>query len=270
MIVSNVTINNNYFYNGYHTTGPDISSEINNHQFVNFTISNNVVDDSGIDAIVGNTSSNSIYVESKTRMYQDFYIYGNVVISSTARAILVVGVDGVYMYHNTVYGSHPDAQPWHLVAFGASTNNDPDDLDGHTNTLNIDMRNNIFFGTLPDASWDARCVYREAHSTFSARDYNLYFQNDAAQPITGANPNYGAESWDYFMSDWDTWRSSFGWEQNSPRPENPLLTDPNNGDVSLASTSPAVDAGVIIPGFNDNYQGNAPDIGAIESSHISP
>jgi hypothetical protein len=44
------------------------------------------------------------------------------------------------------------------------------------------------------------------------------------------------------------------------------LYDPNNGDgeFALDSSSPGYDAGVVIPNFNDNYSGAAPDIGAYE------
>ena len=37
-------------------------------------------------------------------------------------------------------------------------------------------------------------------------------------------------------------------------------------DFSLLAESPGIDVGVLIPGINDNYSGNGPDIGAFESS----
>lgn len=72
------------------------------------------------------------------------------------------------------------------------------------------------------------------------------------------------------MSEWDSWRAASGFEASSPQPQDPLFADPMAGDVSLSANSAAVDAGVLIPGFNDDYQGNAPDLGAIESSYVSP
>jgi hypothetical protein len=45
------------------------------------------------------------------------------------------------------------------------------------------------------------------------------------------------------------------------------IYDRNNGDgeFALDSSSPGYDAGVVIPNFNDNYNGAAPDIGAHEA-----
>ncbi|MHC4539077.1 MAG: hypothetical protein ACYTEK_20740 [Planctomycetota bacterium] len=44
-----------------------------------------------------------------------------------------------------------------------------------------------------------------------------------------------------------------------PRPPPPAL----NGEIRKAS-SDSFDAGVLIPGFNDDYKGKAPDMGAFE------
>ncbi len=44
----------------------------------------------------------------------------------------------------------------------------------------------------------------------------------------------------------------------------PALTNPRAGDFTLLSSSPNIDRGVLIPGINDDFTGNAPDIGAYE------
>jgi len=46
----------------------------------------------------------------------------------------------------------------------------------------------------------------------------------------------------------------------------PGLTNPGSGDFTLLPTSPNVDRGVVIPGINDGFKGNAPDVGAFESA----
>ena len=131
LTISNVTIDNNHFYNGFHTTSADISSLPGlGHTFTNITISNNLIDDTargstGIHegCFASSCTSNSIYAESNGNTYSDFYIYNNVILGSTSRAILLRGdMDDVHVYHNTVYGSHPDAQPYGLVIFHNVTN----------------------------------------------------------------------------------------------------------------------------------------------------
>jgi hypothetical protein len=46
----------------------------------------------------------------------------------------------------------------------------------------------------------------------------------------------------------------------------PGFRNPAAGDFALLSSSPNVDRGVSIPGINDSFSGNAPDVGAIEHS----
>jgi hypothetical protein len=261
LTISNITIDNNHFYNGFHTTSADISTIDDGHTFTNITISNNLIDDTaraseGVHdgCFASSCTSNSIYVESGGDNYSGFYIYNNIIVGSTSRAILFRNnVDDIHVYHNTIYTSHPGARPYSLVTFH--------------NVSNVDLRNNIIYGTLPynGGANDARCVLDTGASTssiFSTRDYNLYHQEDPAQPFTGSE--YGFGGWDTFIYEWDSWRAGSGFETHSPSPQNPLFVDRENGDFRLRVDSPAVDAGVLIPGFNDDYEGAAPDLGAIE------
>jgi hypothetical protein len=48
------------------------------------------------------------------------------------------------------------------------------------------------------------------------------------------------------------------------RSVNPEFANAAGGDYTLASTSALIDAGLVIPGINDDYAGAAPDIGAFE------
>jgi hypothetical protein len=41
-------------------------------------------------------------------------------------------------------------------------------------------------------------------------------------------------------------------------------------DVTLASTSNAVDRGIVLPNVNDGFTGSAPDLGAVESGCPTP
>ena len=47
------------------------------------------------------------------------------------------------------------------------------------------------------------------------------------------------------------------------------LVDWTNEDFQLKPNAPAIDAGVIIPGFTDGYAGSAPDLGAYESGGLA-
>jgi hypothetical protein len=99
-------------------------------------------------------------------------------------------------------------------------------------------------------------------SSFVIRDNNLYFQEDAGQPIIGSENGVGG--WDVFMYEWDWWQTASGFETNSPNPQRPLFIDREQRDFRLQAGSPALDAGVIIPGINEGYNDAAPDLGAIE------
>jgi hypothetical protein len=257
LTISNVTIDNNHFANGFHTTGPDISSLPGlAHTVTNITISNNLFDDSarwnaGIHdgCYASSCTSNVIYVSAHDSHYSNFTIHNNIIVGSTSRAMLLVDMDDVKIYHNTVYASHPDARPYGLVLF--------DDV------THIDMRNNIFHGTLTDDNHtDGRLVLDQDVSSFSMRDNNLYFQEDFGQPLLGSENGVGG--WDVFEYEWTTWQTDSGFETHSPDPHRPLFVDRENNDFHLQENSPAIDAGVVIPGINDGYNGAAPDLGAIE------
>jgi hypothetical protein len=45
------------------------------------------------------------------------------------------------------------------------------------------------------------------------------------------------------------------------------MSNPGGGDFTLTTGSPNVDRGILLPGINDGYKGNAPDLGAFESAY---
>ena len=64
-------------------------------------------------------------------------------------------------------------------------------------------------------------------------------------------------------------RSGTGFEANG-RAGDPLFTSSATGDWTLQAGSPAVDAGVRMPGLNDRYFGLVPDMGAHERGGAAP
>ncbi len=94
----------------------------------------------------------------------------------------------------------------------------------------------------------------------------------------------GSTGHDWNYDNWNTTRGTyhFKWEnvdyatvaqlcratglECNSHEETPGLANPGGGDLSLLPTSPNIDRGVVIPGINDSFAGNAPDIGAFEAA----
>lgn len=95
-------------------------------------------------------------------------------------------------------------------------------------------------------------------------------------------PGEQTDTWDYdalYSAEWNGWFYGIRYfslaELQAAGHEihgidgNPLFMNPAGHDYRLQSTSPCIDAGVVIPGFNDAdspwpYNGDAPDMGALE------
>jgi hypothetical protein len=68
------------------------------------------------------------------------------------------------------------------------------------------------------------------------------------------------------MIDWSTFRKA-----SAPSPGDATrIYRPEDHDFSLAAGSLAIDAGVVLPGVTDGYEGKAPDLGALESGRPMP
>ena len=113
------------------------------------------------------------------------------------------------------------------------------------------------------------------NNIFQSRGYGVY------EVATGSTGN------DWNNDNWYTTRASphFKWEKvpydtlaklcagtglECNGYENPPgLTNPGGGDFTLLSSSPNIDRGVVIPGINDDFAGNAPDVGAFEYGYTA-
>ncbi len=129
------------------------------------------------------------------------------------------------------------------------------------------------------ANLNAMSMIRPVHNVTMRN--NIFQGNGYAfeEPFAGST----GHSWDY--DNWYTTRTSgphFKWE-NVPyntiaelcfattlechgHESAPGFVNPTGGDFSLLETSPNVDSGIIIPGIDDDFDGNAPDLGAFESA----
>ncbi len=130
------------------------------------------------------------------------------------------------------------------------------------------------------ANLNAMSVIRAVHNVIMRN--NIFQGNGYAfeSPVSGLT----GHSWDY--DNWYTTRTSgphFKWEkvpyntiaelcaatnmECHGHESAPGLVNPTSGDFTLQAASPNVDSGILLPGINDDFQGNAPDLGAFESTY---
>jgi hypothetical protein len=74
--------------------------------------------------------------------------------------------------------------------------------------------------------------------------------------------------YDFSNKAWQSFVTNQGQEANSIVAPEPGWTDPANSDYRLQSGSVCIDAGTVIPGFTQSYDGAAPDIGAYEGDKL--
>jgi len=295
--LQNILIQNNIFYNGFHTTAIDCQildhrgKHRNPDRLDDFTFRNNLIYHkpyASLQLPEGNPSNDIFFqVEDTTggasSAMNRIYIYNNLIINSKSRAILFLNGDSVFIWHNTIYGSNQNPRPdsasliWALVSFNG--------------TSHVDMRNNIIYGNgIKDSIGDAALVYaassrygRTYPTKFIHFDYNLFFQVDSLHQrilfIYGnrdkendlgvcmlKNPSGADYSWEQYLA------LSTGQNQHSPKPHDPLFSDKElvRGlpGLFLSESSPARNAGIKIPQVVDDYLNrplnNPPDIGAIQ------
>jgi MYXO-CTERM domain-containing protein len=82
--------------------------------------------------------------------------------------------------------------------------------------------------------------------------------------LTGWKGQDGRFDHDCSSSPWPAFVTDQGWEEHGVVGD-PQFVDSANGDYSLSSSSPCIDAGRVVDDFTLWYEGSAPDIGAMES-----
>ena len=152
------------------------------------------------------------------------------------------GEGHVYFYHNTFFlrGAKCMGESFAYA-----------DAGGDPEGANVHIKNNVFY-------FAERYFSTESDPVVEA-DYNLLFDDDG-----GELGKYNGNS----FQDVPELRSDQSFEQNGLEAD-PLFLDTVNDNFRLQPTSPAIDVGVVIQGFNDAdsawaFAGSAPDIGAFE------
>jgi hypothetical protein len=144
-----------------------------------------------------------------------------------------LSIDWIFLYHNTCFTERA-GQPGFL--FKQCSNWD-----------NIISRNNIFAGTENAL---------ESWSTQNPVDFDFddLFTTATGKLISWVNTNYMSVG---------EFSAATGLEQHGLNVA-PGFVDAAGADFQLSGTSQLIDKGVVIPGVNDGYQGNGPDIGRFE------
>ncbi len=243
--VDNILIEQNYFHDGYHTTGVDISVGSGSYtgNVDSVVIRRNLFDDpptatetchqmfvQNYDTAGGGATVNSVYV------------YSNIFKTAKTDAIMLEGAESVYIYNNTFYNHNTvkTSNTSHIWVDKAC------DL--------VEIKNNIFYTTLPSSTgYIGMELYEGAGQAYANidADYNLYYRTaDGLRVIVVSGTSYYRT-----VASFDAMRTATGWEANSPYPADPLFNSVT--DYHLQNGSPAINAGLTIPCVDVDYAGTA-------------
>ena len=141
----------------------------------------------------------------------------------------------VRIYHNSSYSNIAEHNGWNSVGSG-----------------NTHFKNNI-----------VRCTRYVFENTVGGPyppgnewDYNLFYTTDTGRYIKYENVRMNEAEF-----------KALGFQQMGINAE-PEFESPQNGDLRLKPQSPAIDKGILLPGINESFKGNGPDMGAFESAGL--
>ncbi len=265
--LTNVLIENNYFHDGFHTTGPDFSV---GSKSVYISKINGVIVRRNLfyDPPLSRANTNHIFIQNYRFAEGDasimnIYIYSNIFVSPSEGSVQMEGTQSVYIYNNTFFNhnstrSETISHVW---------------VDNH-NSL-IEVKNNIFYSDLKsdnNGSGVELFVRAGQDQTKIVSDYNLYYRINNNLRII--EKEYSGT---WYMNSLAAIRSDTGWEKHSPTPADPLFTDASKHNFNLMPGSPAIGKGISLnlpfDFYGRSYDPINPSIGACEfgqNKHLSP
>jgi hypothetical protein len=259
---SNCIIEDNYFHDGYHTTGIDIKSGNGYTGTWNgIIVRRNTFWDPANSPWAPYGGTEHMWIETgNAGSIQNVYIYSNKFYNAPIQHACIhtqgynasVGPTGLYIYNNTFYEhgtptTGTSSMIWLNYAF------------------TVKIKNNIFYSTKAnDNNYSAIMVYEQGGAQDHAQvecNYNLYWSTNSAARILYIN---GVA---YNKTQWATYKSTTGNDANSPTPADPLFV--SSVDSHLQVGSPAIHAGVYLSGdvlldFSSQSFSNPPSLGAYE------
>ncbi len=256
--LSNVLIENNYFHDGFHTTGPDFSVGSKSYYLSHI---NGVIVRRNIfyDPPASKANTNHIFIQNYRFSELDatisnIYIYSNIFIAPSESAVQMEGTQSVYIYNNTFFNHNTSRSETISHVW----------VDKHNSS--VEVKNNIFYSSLKsdDNGSGVELFLRQGQDPQKVvADYNLYYRINNNLRII--EKEY-AGTW--YMNSIASIRSETGWEKHSPTPGDPLFTDPSTNNFTLKEGSPAIGKGsnlnLPFDFYGKSFNAVNPSIGACE------
>lgn len=260
----NVVIEKCVFYNGYHTTGIDLSVGSGNYNgsFDGVYIRNNLFYDNPKSSLA--KTSNLIFLQNNDTegggaTLNNIFIYSNIFKYPNYSGIMLERINDCHIYNNTFFNNNSNiisGSRGHIFVNESCTN--------------ISIKNNIFYSSLPSDASGAGIelfAYNTDNSEIDS-DNNLYYRLNNNLRIIFTDGK------GYYMNQLNKIQSVLGWEKHSPIPADPLFI--SNSDLHLTERSPAIGKGIqvnvgrggnskpLARDFDGNLFNNPPSIGAYE------
>ena len=253
--VTNILIEDNYFHDGWHTTGPDFSVGL----YPGGTIDGAIIRRNMIydPQTRGTGYSDQIFLQnylysSLQSQLKNIYIYSNIFITPCGGAsINLEGTQSIYIYNNTFVNHNIHGSAAHIWV--------------DNNNALVRIKNNIFYSIESVDTRGRELFVRSGTAAANVdADYNLYYRvNNNLRIIEKENMGI------YYMN--TPFPLPTGWEANGKK-ANPVFY--SLSDYRLQEGSPALGTGVSIPEVTTDYEGNAftspPNIGCYGSAGVPP
>lgn len=245
--VSNIVVQNNTFYRGYHTTSVDIETDSGSSGIIDSVfIRNNLISETPNYNDVSTPMLMFIANQVTGSTVSNIYIYNNIFkYSSSGSGIQIEKIQSAFIYNNTFYGHNEIKTGSYQLYF-------------NKNCTNIKIRNNIFYSQIDRTGNAGLAFFLTSTQSYTGidSDYNIFYR------ISNSLNVIHTETADYTLADAATITSDLGWETHS------IFSDPlfvSSSDNQLLSISPAINKGVdvgITTDFAGNLRTGIPDIGA--------
>ncbi len=234
------TIRNNVIENTNYMVSNAAAIRINGG---NHLIQYNSINRTARDALIVDWHTTSYDFPNSEIAYNDIANFG--MLSTDLGAIYLccyINMAGTTIHHNHVHDGYGFSPFW-------GTRGIYFDIESFNSTVHHNVTWNLMFAS-DGASFlggSQRGYHRIYSNTFATQMFvdaglearNNIFRGDASIATTNASNNLFSAT-------------------------DPLYADAANANFSLASNSPAIDAGVVVPSITENFVGGAPDIGAYE------